>query len=1379
MKVLRILLSVISFFVVSITALSGNQYHFKTLSPEGGFYYDGVTHIRQDDEGFIWILMENNLYRFDGYQYKYYYNRFTDIDPSKKWLFRDMNVNSAGKLFVNTTNGLYAYDKISDTFYPIWDQFTEKFMIDAHDTIWIKCDNQWGILDVENKSVYVPLFDGKKAPHYIGSVYCLNNNDLYLFSNYGRLYRFNDSKKEFSLCMVLPQDDGYVLQATVHKGKLWALTRKYGLYKINLSSFEVEEHFDFYKEYETSSIRTFYIDKKGEIWLGTINGLYILNPETKEYTYYQHSQSDPYSLPNNSIWTITEDRQKNIWIGTYSGRICYVNLDEKNPFTTYFPLENGLNHTPVSAFLEDQQSLWIGTEGGGINRMDKQSGKFTDYICAGKMNGLSSNHIKSMVIDKKQNIWIATYGGGLNHYDPKNRRFNHLSQNVENNSLLSDDIKKIILEGDSGLWITYQLEKLIISFYSFKNKTFKHYNLSSDSGKLTFYNKRELSSGQYYNSYIFDIVRRKENQLWVLSREKIYLIDLKEQTMKSFKQEDTTFMNFSVFCSDDSGNLWIGTIGNGLVKYDPDLSLFKMYKEILSQGIFSVYSICNDDEGNVWMGTNNGLVRYNIADNVYSYYNKQDNTQGQVYYPLASMKGSNGNLYFGGTTGFTVINPKNSITNNYKPRIILSNFLINNVSADFHSFCGNLSGSEKEIVLDHNQTNFGFQFSSDNYLIPEKNRFKYRLKGYDDRWIESDAFNRTVLYSKVPPGVYYFEVIASNNDNVWSDDVTIVKIRCKPAPWFSWPAYLLYVLIVFSILYLILHYYNGKKKLQIRLYLENIEKMKKEEIHQTQLKFYTDISHDLKTPLSLILATLHKIEKKGQESSCYSIMKSNVHRLLRLINELMDFRTVVNGKMKLRLQPVDINQFVEKIAMDFQEYAVECGVYFGVKTTLSVDRPVYIDKIILEKIIVNLLDNAFKYAKEGACVSVGLLPDSAPFQSQYTNHYSIQSDDYVSGNTFGIVIRDTGIGIPEESLENIFERYFKIDMANSESKSGTGIGLALVKSFMLLHKGKLSIFSEKDRGTDVEIRFSTNEQVYDDSCFSYKEEVFPEKSLMTSLEKNNVNKLMKNEKKRILLVEDHNDLRNLIADILFEDYDVVEAKDGRDASEILENELIHLIISDIMMPNKDGLTLCTEVKSNIETSHIPVILLTAKTGIENEIEGISTGADIYIEKPVDLDLLKLTIRNIFSQQQNLKEYYSRNYFADDSELSSNEQDNKFLENLIQIVNDNLTQPQLDVNYIATQLMMSHSKLYNKVKLMTGKSVVNFILNLRLRKAARLIIEKDMSMRQVMEEVGIESQAYFTNAFKKEFGETPTKFATKHKKTGRPEEKGDHKKREIP
>ncbi|MDR3061245.1 MAG: hybrid sensor histidine kinase/response regulator, partial [Dysgonamonadaceae bacterium] len=666
------------FLLIPITAFCSNQYQFRTLSPQGGFYYDGVSSILQDGNGFIWVLMENNLYRFDGYQYKYYYNRFFNIAPSKEWLFTGMTTNSKGKLFVNTNNGLYVYDRISDTFYSIWEQPLESFMIDAYDSIWIKQNTQWGILNVENKTVYIPLFDGKKPPHYIGSVTCLNNDDLYLFSNYGRLFRFNNVKKEFSFCMVLPEHDGLVVKAIAHKGKLWALTGNYGLYKIDLSSFLLEDHFDLGLKSENRTFRSFCIDKKGEIWLGTINGLYILNPETKEYTHHQHSESDPHSIPSNSIWSVNEDRQRNIWIGMYSGKICYVNLDEKNPFITYLTEKYKLGHLPVSAFTEDQQYLWVGTEGGGISRIDKNNGECTYYTYTGKNNDLSSTNIKSMVIDRKQNVWIATYQGGLNCYNPEKQQFFHFIKGSKDNFLLNNNIKKMIHENDSGLWIIYQQQKPVISFYSFRNNTFIHYNLFPEKKMITFDIKNSTS---YF--YIFDILRGRENQLWVLSREKIYIVDTKRQTMKELKNPDKIFMNFSAFCFDDSGSLWIGTIGNGLVNYNPDRADFTIYKEVLNYGISSIYSICNDDEGNIWMGTDNGLIRYDTVNNIFSHYNKQNGIQGQVYYPLASMKGKNGKLYFGSTTGLTIINPKNIVVNNYKPRVILSNFLINNVPVDF------------------------------------------------------------------------------------------------------------------------------------------------------------------------------------------------------------------------------------------------------------------------------------------------------------------------------------------------------------------------------------------------------------------------------------------------------------------------------------------------------------------------------------------------------------------------------------------------------------------------------------------------------------------------------------------------------------------------
>jgi DNA-binding response OmpR family regulator len=403
------------------------------------------------------------------------------------------------------------------------------------------------------------------------------------------------------------------------------------------------------------------------------------------------------------------------------------------------------------------------------------------------------------------------------------------------------------------------------------------------------------------------------------------------------------------------------------------------------------------------------------------------------------------------------------------------------------------------------------------------------------------------------------------------------------------------------------------------------------------------------------------------------------------------------------------------------------------------------------------------------------------FSPSFTPDYVIKGN-YTLTDTFSIVIKDTGVGIPKEFIEKVFERYYKINVINFDPYLGSGIGLATVKSFVLLHKGKLSISSEKDMGTNIELCFTLDNTIYNEADFaennagdfgqSRKEETQAEETLNVQVNHssdednktydNGINNILKINKKRILLVEDHNDLRKLIAETLAENYEIIEAEDGIIASKLISVRMIDLVISDIMMPRKDGITLCRETKDNTETSHIPFVLLTAKTGLKDKIEGAGSGADIYLEKPIDFDLLQLTINNIFKRQQQLKDYYAKNYFADSSELSSNERDNLFLKKFIKIIEDNMDQMQLDVNFIASELSMSRSKLYNKIKMMTGKSIVEFILNQRMRKAARLIIKNDLTLRQVMEEIGIESQAYFTNAFKKEFGETPSVFAAKHK-----------------
>ncbi|MDR1091299.1 MAG: hybrid sensor histidine kinase/response regulator, partial [Prevotella sp.] len=712
---------VLLFLSQVFNALSQDGYKFRTLSPEGGFYFDGVKQIKQDTDGFIWILMDHDLYRFDGYQYKRYHTYFTNQEKSVEWVFKELTITSSGYFFVNTNNGLYSYDKASDTFGKVSDE-VDLIRVDNRNNIWIRKNGKWSVLN-ENRSPFnindsiliTPLYDGKEVP-FIGSVFCTNNDDLYTFSNYYRIYRYNYTKNEFFLCFNLPNKESRLIAAKAHKGKLWALTQKYGLYKIDLSTFAIDDHIGFSQE---DGARALHIDKRGYIWIGTIKGLYVIDPDTRKSHHYVHSKSDPFSLPNNSVWTINEDNQRNIWIGTYSGAIAYVNLDEKKPFDTYMPHENKLSHTPVSAFAEDDTSLWIGTEGGGINRLNKKTGEFSYYTNDKSKNSPAFDNIKSIVVDKGRNLWIALFNGGLDYYNTKSGRFYNFKQTTGSNSLLYNSLRKIVLESDSGLWIAYQRKKVEISFYSFKTKQFYHH---SPEGENT--------------QYIFDMLRGRENQLWVLSNENLYLMDIKTNIIRKINRPDSVFLNFSTFCLDNSGNLWIGTIKNGLVKYDVNADKFILFDKILNYNVSSIYSINYDGEDNLWMGTDDGLFRYSISDNTFFEYDKGDGTQGRVYYPLASMKSMGGKLYFGGTIGFTVIDPKEVSLNMHKPEVIISDFYIDHQSSKL-----NFSSKDSiyEIVLNHNQANFGFKFSSDNFFLPEKNHFKYRLRGYDNRWIEVDA----------------------------------------------------------------------------------------------------------------------------------------------------------------------------------------------------------------------------------------------------------------------------------------------------------------------------------------------------------------------------------------------------------------------------------------------------------------------------------------------------------------------------------------------------------------------------------------------------------------------------------------------------------------
>lgn len=1355
MRTLITVLAVVCLALLPLSVNASETLRFRTFSPKGGFYYDGVVDLGQDSDGFIWIMLDQDLLRFDGHEYRKYTAQFNSDDPNSISSFLTFATDTTGCLHVLTSRAIYRYDSRTDSYVETIDATLGNMAIDRRGNLWGLKSNILHRMAPGDSTFTVCMYDGKPI-RSIGD-YCFDNTHTYFASRYNRIYVADPvNPEQIELLYIFPTDMA-IVQIQELDGDIWVLTARHGIYRIDTATRSITGHLNFQSKDNSAHARTLLIDRDGRIWAGTQIGLYVIDPSTGKYRCYRHSQSDPFSLTNNSVWKLFSDMHGNIWSGHFAGGLCYTDLDDSLQVSTYTSTLSPLNYELVSSFAEDGDNVYIGTDGGGLNRMDLRSGDISQMRLRGTADTHSDEHVKSMAVDSLRRLWIAMYRGGLDCYNLtsgqcRNFRFDR----TDPAGLLSNDLRKIALDGDSGLWIAYQNVNTSISYLPFDSERCAHYHLSDNDG------------------YVFDMQPDGQGNLYVLTRRKLFRIEPSSGTHEEIA--GAAFSGGQSLALDSSGDVWIGTVGDGLARYSPTSGVFTYYPYLLSEFASAVYSMSHDAATDcLWLGTDNGLVRFDIHRNSIRRFDECDGFQGPVYYPLSAFRSATGMMYFGGTNGFSVFDPGSIMPNPRKPKARISGFYIDNRPASPSIWKG-----PHEIVLDHDQANFGFSLSSDNYQTPEKNSFRYRLKGYDDDWITATAANRTVMYSKVPAGKYQFEVLAANNDGLWSDTPAVVSIVRRPAPWAGPWAYLLYTVIAVTIIWAVLHYRNEKRKLKLKLFMADLDKKKKEELHKSQLSFFTNISHDFRTPISLILAAIDNMKQDGIKDYYYRILHNNSRRLLNLVNELMDFRTLDNNKMKLHVQTVDANALVRELAADFEDYAAKRHIAFAVKCDPKIPASMLLDRQVLEKVVMNLLNNAFKYTDDGGEITVETYSAASDFTPRYTHSHIIPAG-HKAINAFTLAVRDTGCGISADSISNVFERYYLVNTMNLNRHLGTGIGLALVKSLVQLHHGGISIYSERDAGTDIVVSIPADRDAFEASEFASEDTadnlnagLTPEchHGLLLSVADDPAPATTEPDmepeatataaRQRILLVEDHADLRSLIAGFLKLHYEIAEAADGEEAAEILQRTAIDLVISDIMMPRKDGITLCREIKSNLDTSHIPVMLLTAKGSIDDRMEGADAGADLYFAKPIDFNLLLQSVRNLFRHQINLREHYARNYFADRSELSSNRQDVDFLNKITEVIDTHLQGDSLDVNLLAAEMCMSRSKLYSKLKALTGKSIVEFITNYRMRKAARLIVEQDLPLYMIMEQVGIRSQSHFVNTFKKEFGETPSSFMAKHR-----------------
>ena len=1313
---------------------------FRTFSPRGGFYFDGVADIAQDAPGFIWVLLGKEVLRFDGYEYSNYSASFRESAALGDYDFLQIETGEDGAVYVLTTEALFSYSKEKDIFEKQCPTTASSIYLDGDNKLWCASRDSLMWFDPQSKTMISAKCgrDAVKGVRYFSQT----AGRVFFASEDGHVWAGKRGDSIGSLTELSGLDgNARLLGMAGYEDALWVLKEDHMVSQMKIQGNRLAPA-SLFRIKDLPPTRAFCIDQSGILWIGTSRGLFTVDTRTGQQQGYIHAKSDPFSLPNNSVWSILCDRNNKTWLGHFGGMLSYADPDDNLKVKTFSPETSPLSEGLVSCFALDGKYLWIGTEGGGINLYDLEEESFSCLRHDDHKSGtLSSDNIKSMAEDGSGRLWVALFKGGLDCLDLNTKRVEkNFCSGHGREKLLGDNLKKIVCEEGRGLWIAYQINQAVLSFLPFSGEPIRHYNLGGE------------------DEYVFDLALDKaDSALWVLTSSRLIRVNPVTGESREMAPRTEPLGGCSIY-PDQEGIIWIGTLRHGLVKYDTVDDTFTSVGKTDLLHIASILSIV-EDNGVLWMGTDNGLLCYDKADGTFRVFDEGDGFQGQVYYPLAALSDGNAHLYFGGTNGFSMFDAVFVPTISKSPSARISQFYLGHAPSPL-AFDNEDS---QTIRLSWDQSDFGFKLSSDDYLNPNEVVFRYRLEGYDSDWLLTDADSRVVRYAKVPAGKYVFRVQAADSDGRWGKE-TIIRLSRARSPWTRWWAWLLYGLAGLVLACSTGYWILEKRRLERQLYEDDLDKRKREELHQAQLSFFTNISHDFRTPLSLILASLDNLGNDGPHAPFYKIMRNNSKRLLGLIDELMDFRKAESKMMKLAVRPLEIESFVEGVAADFSDYARKRGVSFSWSAEGDMPDHLFLDASILDKVLVNLLNNAFKNTPDGGEIKIKLYPDHRRFVPQFKFCHRLDPDRVLS-DEFLLVVQDNGVGISSESIGDIFDRYYTVDHTPVGNHLGTGIGLALVKSLVQLHKGTVSVFSERGKGTEFAVYLPANPGVYAPEDYASSESLSTTVTAVTASDSvDSPTNIWPGEmlpgasrsRESILLVEDNSDLRSLLSGFLSLHYNVREASDGKEALSLIADREPDLVISDVIMPEMDGIALCRQIKEDIETSHIPVVLLTAKVSDEARLEGTGSGADLYLTKPVDFRLLLLTIRNIFRHRQNLKEYYARNYWTESSALSVSRQDEVFLKKLTAVIEQNLKEATVNVDRIASDLCMSRTKLFQKVKKLTGKNIVEFMLNYRLRKAARLLKEGH-PVGEVVGEVGLRSRSWFDKAFKKEFGITPAAF----------------------
>lgn len=1332
---------------------------FKNINVDNGLSQNTVMSVLQDKKGYIWVATFDGLSRFNGLEFKVFKN-----DPNNAGTISNNKVNKLfkdkeGNIWAATTGGLNRYDADKECFvrfkiagidinYTVLDITQDK-----NGRIWVgTADYGLYYLDPETAVGKTKLLS-KSAICGNTKVTCLYiDRDDKLWIGAGNALKIYDlQRKAFLPLPAALQQSGKLLNAVVrsiiqdHEGNYWIATETNGLFAYNPKN-DLCFNYTQGNGLLSSTVRTVLEREDHMIWVGTKKGLNIINTKNGQIRAFVYDPINPNSLSQNSVRCIFKDNENNIWIGTYNGGLNSVYSQYDNFYTLGLKRGsgNGLSYGIVNAIANgSHKDYWIGTDDGGLNHLDNDLQNIRVYY---QFNGASrellGNSIKAIENHTDTGkLWIAT-GSGLNIFDKRTGAFTTTSF-ISKPATPGFIQSYVLLKDEQGLWI---------------GSNFSGIYYLENNGRLHYYQTPENN---------ITVIFKEDDKMWIgLKNKGLCVLNLQSHNPDTYRIDKAHAYNLnnssilSVY-KDSKNRLWVGTDGSGLNYFNARENRFYSINESFGIANNTIHAILEDKAGRLWVSTNKGIscitlkafgLPFNKAMFGVANYTVADGLQSNQFTTGTSLKTPDGNLVFAGINGITMFNPAKIKINDVKPQVVFTDFSIFNKSV---SFTGNDSPLQKpidetsEITLKYSQTFFSIKFAALNYINPEKNQFAFKLDGFSDSEWHYVGNQRIATYTNLDPGTYYFKIKAANNDGVWNELPRVLKITVLP-PWYkTWYAFLGYIAIIVFLLYLFNVYSKKTERLKNELEFESLSHAKDQELAQKQLSFFANISHEIKTPLTMIMAPIERmIEMNVGNNKVLNqlmLMQRNGDRLIRLINQLLDKRKLESGHMRLQAAEGNIVIFVREIKLAFVGLAKakNISLKFNAK---EAEIPVWFDRDKLEKVLYNLLSNAIKFTPDYGKVTVSV---------SATEHSAI------------VVVEDNGRGIPPDRINKIFSQFNHYE--DTIKIEGTGLGLAFSKELVQLHHGKLNVESRPETiGQPGETRFSIElpldkehlkeEEIagnYHDSedILSYTQ---TEKSFKAQLEFKKAKILKQDERASfsMLIVEDNEDVLNFIKEGFATDFEVYTAVNGLDGLALATEVSPDIIISDVMMPGLNGIELCSRLKSDINTSHIPVILLTARTQLIFKMEGLETGADDYITKPFNFNMIEARVWNLIENRQKLRERYQKEIKLEPQNIAISNLDEAFLMKILNYIEQHITDPDLSVEQLSQEVAMSKSSFYKKIKSLTNQTGIEFIRTVRIKRAAQLLAQGQLNVNEVAYMVGFMDVDYFRKCFKDHFGYTP-------------------------